>query len=356
MRHDLETSAEAGSKKFAGSDSRKYNYYQPQGRRATLYEDVTVDVQPDPKRYLLQDWIISFADGTPAYSDIWTKIKSSDWHAFRDPNGEWERTHYIRQSGIEKQVSLTIQNARSEESFKNLDKTWIKVLQNHLGASKHPEYGLGMIFQSAQRDGMSQMINNATLVNSSDKLRYAQDCALYIMEIAQDVPQFDEAAGKEHWLSDPVWQGVREVVENIFASTDWAEQIFAINLVYEPLVGELFRSGFLMQFAASHGDFVTPTVVSTAEADFERNLAYSVEMFSLFLNDAQFSDQNKQVALEWLKKWVPLCNNAAKLLQPIWSQPRVKVATFADANARAKERFDAIMQHIALELPEGVQL
>ena len=51
---------------FPGSDSRKYNYFEPKGRKATHYEDMTVDVQPDPERYLLQDWIISFADGTPA--------------------------------------------------------------------------------------------------------------------------------------------------------------------------------------------------------------------------------------------------------------------------------------------------
>ena len=44
-------SGAAGSAKFAGSDSRKYNYFDPKGRRATHYEDMTVDVQPDPKRY-----------------------------------------------------------------------------------------------------------------------------------------------------------------------------------------------------------------------------------------------------------------------------------------------------------------
>ena len=61
-------SGAAGAAKFAGSDSRKYNYFTPKGRKATHYEDMTLDVQPDPKRYLLQDWIISFADGTPTYS------------------------------------------------------------------------------------------------------------------------------------------------------------------------------------------------------------------------------------------------------------------------------------------------
>ena len=85
-----ETSGAAGSKKSAGSDSRKYNYFDPKGRKATLYEDVTVDVQPDPARYLIQDWILSFADGTPTYGPTRTRIKSSDWHKYRAPDQEWD--------------------------------------------------------------------------------------------------------------------------------------------------------------------------------------------------------------------------------------------------------------------------
>ena len=56
-------SGAAGAAIFAGSTSRRYRYFEPRGKRATHYEDVTVDVQPDPERYLIQDWIISFADG-----------------------------------------------------------------------------------------------------------------------------------------------------------------------------------------------------------------------------------------------------------------------------------------------------
>jgi len=65
-------SGAAGAAQFAGWDSRKYNYFEPKGRKASHYEDMTVDVQPDPKRYLLQDWILAFADGTPTYSETWT--------------------------------------------------------------------------------------------------------------------------------------------------------------------------------------------------------------------------------------------------------------------------------------------
>ena len=57
------TDAEAGAKEFPSSHSRSYNYFTPRKRRATVYEDVTVDVQPDPARHLTQGWVYAFANG-----------------------------------------------------------------------------------------------------------------------------------------------------------------------------------------------------------------------------------------------------------------------------------------------------
>jgi propane monooxygenase small subunit len=136
-------SGAAGSATFPGSDSRKYNYFEPKGRKATHYEDMTVDAQPDPERYLLQDWIISFPDGTPTYSKNWTKAQSSNWHQFRSVDQEWERTHYQRQSTICGMVQGVIENARKSGAPKRMDKTWVKILQDSLGAWKHAEFGLG---------------------------------------------------------------------------------------------------------------------------------------------------------------------------------------------------------------------
>ena len=83
-------SGAAGAAIFADSDSRKYRYFDPKGQRATHYEDMTVDVQPDPERYLIQDWIISFADGKGAYVKENTAARSSNWHLFRAPDQEWD--------------------------------------------------------------------------------------------------------------------------------------------------------------------------------------------------------------------------------------------------------------------------
>ena len=343
-------SGAAGAASFVGSDSRHFNYFQPKGRKATHYEDMTLDVQPDPKRYLLQDWIISFADGTPTYSETWTQAKSSDWHRFRAIDQQWERTHYQRQSTIVGMLKNVIENGRRSGAPKRFDPAWVKVLQSHVGAWKHAEFGLGTATMHAQRYGYTQMINNAVLTNSSYKLRFAQDLTLYLGELALDIEGFDTDAGKEHWVSDPLWQGTRRAVESIMGATDYLEQYFAVNLVFEPMLGELFRSGFVMQLAAAQNDFITPSVVSAAEGDYEHNLANTVELCRLLTTDEQHAEHNRALFMTWVEKHGALARQAAAELQPLWSQPRVKIAQFTEAQEAARNRLRAIGAEVGLDV------
>lgn len=341
-------SGAAGAAIFADSDSRKYRYYEPRGRAATHYEDVTVDVQPDPERYLIQNWIISFANGKGAYIKDNTAARSSNWHAFRAPDQEWERTHYQRQSKIETMVQSVISNGRKYGAAKAFDKAWLKVLQTHLGAWKHAEFGLGTSLMQAQRYGYTQMINNATLTNSSYKLRLAQDITLYLAEIGMDIEGWDDTLGKTAWLEDGVWQGTREAVETIMGTTDYLEQYFAINIVFEPLVGELFRSGFLMQAGAANSDFMTPAVVSAAEADYERNLANTIDLMYLLAHDEQHGAHNVALFKSWIARHKALADKAAQNLQPIWSMPHSKPVSFEDMRAVSHERFNKILGELGL--------
>jgi len=47
------------------------------------------------------------------------------------------------------------------------------------------------VFVPAQRDGTTNMINNAMTINATDKLRLAQDLALYNLELSEQLPDFD---------------------------------------------------------------------------------------------------------------------------------------------------------------------
>ncbi len=342
-------SGAAGAATFADSNSRRYRYFEPRGQRATHYEDVTVDVQPDPERYLIQNWIISFPNGKGAYVKDATAAKSSNWHAFRAPDQEWERTHYQRQSKIETMVQGVIANGRKAGAAKAFDKAWIGVLQNDLGAWKHAEFGLGTSLMQAQRYGYTQMINNATLTNSSYKLRLAQDLTLYLAEIGLDIPGWNDEAGKKTWLEDPAWQGVREAVEAIMGADDYLEQYFAINIVFEPLVGELVRSGFFIPVGSANKDSMTPSVISAAEADYERNLANTIDLTYLLANDPTYAGDNRALFQGWLSKHNALAEKAAEKLQPLWSKPHSKPISFQDARAKSHERFGQILGELGLK-------
>jgi propane monooxygenase small subunit len=348
-------SAAAGARKFPGSESRKFDYFEPQGRTATLYEDLTVDVQPDPERYLLQGWIIDFADGLPTYTERRTAMKSANWHRFRSVDQEWDRTHYQRQSAIESAIKMISDNARAQGAAAAFDPSWVVVLQNHVGALKHPEYSLGITFMQAQRDGMSQMINTAILTNASYKLRFSQDLTLYLAEIGLDLANFDTAAGKQHWISDPMWQESRKAIETIRGIDDYLEAVFAANLLYENLVTGLVRD-FVSRFGAPHGDFATPTIIGFGQADSQRNLANSVELFRILLNDDKHADHNRDVALRWVGIYAPLCAKAAHALQPLWSKPRIKCGTFEDAFEHAKRNTVESLSRIDPALGKGVEI
>jgi propane monooxygenase small subunit len=350
------TDAEAGAKEFPSSRSRSYNYFQPRKRRATVYEDVTLDVQPDPARHLTQGWVYSFADGSAGYPQEWTALKSTDWHQFLDPNEEWEQTIYRNASNTVRQIGQTLANARAGQAYEAWNRSWITVVERHVSAWAHAEHGLGLhVYTPAQRDAPTNMINNALAVGAVHKLRFAQDIILYNLEVSEQIDGFDGAAHKDVWQNDPVWEATRTNVERLTGVRDWAQAFFATAVVFEPLVGELFRSGFVMQSAAPQGDFVTPTIMGCGEADTAREQRGARALFRMLADDAEHGAANRALMQEWLAEWIPVSLAAGQQLQPIWSQVSEKVVRFEDSLARAKSRMADLLEDITLDIPKEIR-
>ena len=233
------TDAEAGAKEFPDSNARRFNYYTPAKRKQSHYEDVTVEVQPDPRHYLAQGWLYGFSDGRGGYPLDWTVLKAwgSDrpeperfpgsggkgydwpalgWHEFRDPNEEWELTLYRYNSNVVRQLNQNIDAARQAKAFDQWNRNWVRFVERHVGAWMHVDHGLGLyLFANANRRAPTNMHNNAISVNSMHRIRAAQDLALYNLTLTEEIEGFDGAAHLETWNSDPAWQGVRETAEQL---------------------------------------------------------------------------------------------------------------------------------------------
>ena len=79
--------------------------------------------------------------------------------------------------------------------------------------------------------------------------------------------------------------------------------MFATTVVFEPLVGELFRSGFVMQVAALHGDFVTPTIMGAGESDAAREQRGARALFRMLADDEAHGAENRELMQGWLATW-----------------------------------------------------
>lgn len=372
------TDAEAGAKEFPDSESRHYNYFRSAKRKQTHYEDVTVEVQPDPRHYLTQGWIYSFGDGERGYPLDWTALRAwghdrgvperspgsgglspeewpaHGWHEFRDPNEEWEQSIYRNGANVVRQLMQNIEAARQSKAFEQWDQNWIDFVARHVGAWMHVNQGLGLyLFSNANRRGPTNMHNTAMAVNGTHRVRSAQDLAQYNLTLSEEIDSFDGSAHLQAWNEDPAWQGVRQVAEQLTGIWDWAEAVFVTNVVFEPLVGELFRSSLVQQAAPGNGDFVTPTVVGAEEYEYsQRDLRATIAMFEPRVSDREFAAHNSEIMQSWLANWVPHCLVAARKLQPLWSQPNAKPPRFEDGLDRAKSRFTGILADLGLSTPK----
>ncbi len=194
-----------------------------------------------------------------------------------------------------------------------MNPAWVKILAHHVFAWAHAEHGIGMhVYTPAQRDAPTNMINNAICVGAVHKLRFAQDLILYNLTLSEEIEGFEGSAHKATWQEDPIWQPTRELVEGLTGIRDWSEAYFATTVVFEPLVGELFRSGFVMQAAALQGDFVTPTIMGAGESDAAREQRGARALFSMLADDEAHGEENKATMQGWLDEYMPKAIEAAR--------------------------------------------
>jgi propane monooxygenase small subunit len=78
----------------------------------------------------------------------------------------------------------------------------------------------------------------------------------------------------------------------------------------------------------------------------------SIALFEPRVSDREFADHNKEIMNGWLATWVPRCLEAARALQPLWSQPDFKPPRFEDSLDRAKNRFTGILSELGLDVPK----
>ena len=118
------TDAEAGAKEFPSSRSRSYNYFDAaQAPRVGLRgrdrrRPARSRAPPDPGLGL------RVRQRDSGYPQEWTELKSSNWHAFLDPNEEWEQTIYRNNANTVRQIRRPSPTPRRGDAFAAWNTAW----------------------------------------------------------------------------------------------------------------------------------------------------------------------------------------------------------------------------------------
>ena len=296
---------------------RQFSWYIPRKRRASQYEDVTVDTQPSVHRHLTRGWPVSFEDGRGTWDDGSTALCSSDWFDFRDPGEQWERPYYQIGAAVEQQIEGAMRSAREEGLIEDFRPEWVDFLRRFLQIPAFVEHGLWFAMATAGRDCLSDSVATCVCLQAAMKQRSAQAIVLYAMDLEEHHGEFAIEAAREAFLGEPEWQPTRRYLERLASAHDWGEVIVAANLCFEPVVVTLLRRELGTRAAAANGDIVTPVLARVESQEWEWARAWTGELMRFLLDDSVHGEANREVISTWIRDWLPQAVEAGLALAPL---------------------------------------
>ncbi len=343
-----------GTAQPSGDDAeRQFAWFKPSKRRATLYEDVTIDTQPSVHRHLTRGWPVSFEDGRGTWDDGSTTLRCSDWFEFRDPGEQWERPYYQAGSAVEQQIEGALRSAGEEGLLQDFSPEWVAFLGRFLQIPAYVEHGLWFALATVGRDCLSDSVATCVCLQAAMKQRAAQSIVLYAMDLEQHHGEFPIQAARDAFINDQAWQPTRRYLERLAATHDWGEVIVAANLCFEPTVATLIRRELGTRAAAANGDTVTPVLARVETQEWEWARAWTVALVQFLLADESFGEHNRDVIAGWVREWLGLAIEAAVVLGPLADEVPIGIER-EQALARVQAYSGAMLEQAGL--PELCEL
>ena len=329
--------------------NRQFIWFNPAGRRATQYEAYTVGQQSNPEQWLHVDWPVRFDDGRPPWSAESTAARCSRWAEFRDPTQTWQRPYVAEHNHHEQALAALVPEAMRGALAEAVVPAWRDiVLGRYYAAWPFVEYGEFLCLCYAVRQALSDTITFSLAFEASDKVRHGQDIVHYLLTLRETHPGFTDDGARGAWMTDPALVPLRETIELIHSLNDWGEVAVAINLVLEPLAGELFKTEFLAKLAPLNGDAVTPMILASVRRDSERHLASTKALVRLLTGDPIHGESNRKLIRAWLAKWQPRAHSAASALGALFTLDGITSTPFAPRFERVVSRQREVLAELGL--------
>jgi len=319
---------------------KTYSHLAGARRRPTEYEIVTTRLHHHVERGFAvktptTDWYARYQRGS-----AW---RTADWERFVDPR-ETTYTKYTRLQHVKEAFVDGLLSSIDESTYDAaLSPEARALLERALPPLRFVLHGFQMIAAYVGQMAPEGRVTIAALLQAADEVRRIQRIAYRMAQLRRLGPTFG-ADGRARFETDPAWQPLRQVVESLLVTYDWAEAFVALNVCVKPIVDELFMVA-LPALAKARGDFVLGQIWASLDEDCQWQRQWTAALVRVALAE---EDHNRSVAAAWVRAWVPEADRALEALAPMLASA---AGVAFDATA-VGERAAAFRRALEME-PEG---
>ena len=267
----------------------------PSARRLSEYEEVTQ----------LTQWRGPYhIDGGRPAQQIWSDeasvIRSTNWDGYRTPDELYYRTYVLQQSRADRAVSTAFRFAKESRQLARVSPEHVERMRMLAGPLQYPHWGLCVVHQHTTRFAMSSWIAGGTSFQMFDELRHAQLHGRLALEYSEIYEGFEDP--NPTWMSEPILQPTRRLIEEVMAVLDWGQAIILSGLLIEPAITSVTQS-LLTSGSLSAGDSVTPFVCQSIAQDKTRHRQSTMRFVEMVSADPIFGAANLIHINGWVEDW-----------------------------------------------------
>jgi phenol hydroxylase P1 protein len=276
--------------RFIGSD-----------KSASRYLEATIGIQPEVNFHYQPLW----SKNRSIYDKDNTVIIMQDWYRLLDPRqyyyGAWTIARSRQQDAAERNFAFVEKRAMlaslSADMRARIDTTFLPL--------RHLEYAANLNNGYMSAYGFGVPVTQATMMCAMDRLGIAQ----YVTRIGLmlDGNSSDSLKlAKLAWQTDPAWQPLRELTENMLVTKDWFELFVAQNVVMDGLVYPLMYQSFSNSVSAAGNDSFAMLTEFMSEW-YDEHVRWTDHVMKIA---AAESPANRAQLAQWVEKWQPLVSQA----------------------------------------------
>lgn len=301
---------------------------------ATRYQEAVWGLQPQLNFHYRPTWDQRYA----LYDPRRTAIVMQDFDDLVDPRqyyyGTWTMQRGRQQDAQERNFELV----EKRELLAGLDAAWRERLTRFMLPLRHVAWAGNTNNSFICAYGYGGPITSAAGLHMMDELGVAQYISRIGLVLADNETTLLDAA-KDAWMTAPMWQPLRELVERTMVTQDWFELFVAQNFVIDGLLYPLAFDHFDARIVA-HGGAALPMLTEFI-VDWHAESGRWVD--AMLKLAAAESPANRQHLDTWFAQWLPAVAGA---LEPL--------AAFAFDDTGALNDVTAALRARAARLGLGV--